>query len=92
MGQIQLTVALIMIGLFTVAIIAFAVNFAVDNEAAVKITDDAEMSTLYSSASGNVKDFGTDSESQYQSIIETTLEAGADSPQSVAPFAITFAI
>ena len=89
MGQIQLTMALIMIGLFTVAIIAFAVNFAIDNDAAVKITDDAEMSSLYSSTSGDVGDFGTDSESQYQSIIETTLEAGADSPQSVGAFSVT---
>lgn len=89
MGQIQLIVSLIMIGLFTFAVIAFATNFAVDNEAKLSVADDAEMSSLYTSTKGNLDSFSSDSESQYQSIIETTLEPGSDAPQSVGPFAIT---
>ena len=42
MGQISLTISLIMIGLFTIAIISFATNFAVDTDAAVSISDDPD--------------------------------------------------
>jgi hypothetical protein len=89
MAQVQLVVALIMIGLFTYGIVAFAMNFAVDNEAKLSVADDAEMSSLYTSTRTSLDGFSTDSESQYQSIIETTLEPGSDAPQSVGPFAIT---
>lgn len=89
MGQIQLTVALVLISLFTIAIIGFAINFAVDNDASVSVDDDVEISSIYSSSASGAGSFETDSENQYQSIVETTLEAGADSPQSVAPFSVT---
>jgi len=89
MGQIQLTIALVLIALFSIAIIGFAMHFAVDNHAAVSVSDDPEISGLYSSTSEDVGQFGTDSESQYQSIIETTLQSGADSPQSVGAFSVT---
>jgi len=89
MGQIQLIVSLIMIGLFTFAIVGFAMYFAVDNDASISVADDPEMSSLYTSTEQDVNDFSSDSESQYQSIIETTLEPGSDAPQSVGPFAVT---
>ena len=88
-GQIQLTVALVLIALFSVAIISFAINFAEDNNAAISISDDPEIMLLQSHSEGNASAFGGDSESQYQSIIETTIAPGSDSAQSVGPFAVT---
>lgn len=88
-GQIQLTIALIMITLFSIAIISYAVNFANDNNSVVDIRDDPEMSSLSTNAEGNLTGFNTASESQYQSIIETTIAPGSDSAQSVGPFAVT---
>lgn len=88
MGQIQLTVSLVMIGLFTIAIIGFGLNFANDNNAAVSIADDSEMSSLYSRTQGNVSAFEEDSESQYQSLIETTVGSEGTAP-STGPFAVT---
>ena len=89
MGQISFTISLIMIGLFTIAIISFAINFAVDNDAAVSISDDPELMELYSDSGGDLSDLREDAESTYTSILETTIEPGSESPQSSAPFAIT---
>lgn len=88
-GQIQLTISLVLIALFTVAIISFAANFANDNNAAIDINDDSDISSLKTNAQGNVSAFNTGSENQYQSIIETTIAPGSDSAQSVGPFAVT---
>ena len=88
-GQIQLTVALVLIGLFTIAIISFASNFATDNNAAIDVNDDQEISSLKTNAQGNISAFNTQSGDQYQSIIETTIAPGSDYAQSVGSFAVT---
>ena len=88
MGQIQFTTSLIMIGLFTIAIIGFATNFAIDNNSEVSVLDDPEFSTLNNSVSTNVGSFRGASESTYQSIIESSIEQ-ADTTPSGGQFAIT---
>ena len=88
MGQIQFTLSLIMIALFTVAIIGFAVNFASDNSAPISISDDPELIALQTNAEGNLSDFRGHSESTYQSIVESSIESGDTTP-SGGQFAIT---
>jgi hypothetical protein len=88
-GQIQLTVALVLIALFSIAIISFASNFAEDNNVAVDIREDPDLVTLNSNAKGNMSGFNSGAESQYQSIIETTISPGSDYAQSAGPFAVT---
>jgi len=89
MGQIQLTISLILIGLFTIAIIGFAINFAIDNSAPISLSDDPELSGLYTDSNQNLSDFNDKTGDQYSSIINTTINPGSDVPQSAAPFAIT---
>lgn len=89
MGQIQLTTALIMIGLFSLAIIGFAVNFAQDNNAAVDISDDPELTGLYTVNTVNLTDFSVDSQDTYASIVNASIEAGSQTTQSGGQFAIT---
>ena len=88
MGQIQYTTALIMIGLFAVAIIGFAVNFATDNDAPISISDDPELIALQTNTEGNLSNFRGGSESTYQSIVESSIETGDTTP-SGGQFAIT---
>ncbi len=88
MGQIQYTIALIMIGLFTVAIIGFAINFASDNNAAISIADDPELVRLQTTVEGNVSAFRSGAQSTYQSIVESSIEEGETTP-SGGQFAIT---
>lgn len=88
MGQIQYTVLLIMIGLFSVAIISFAVNFADDNNAPISISDDPEIMNLQTKVEGNLSSFRSGSQSTYQSIVESSIDDGETTP-SGGQFAIT---
>jgi hypothetical protein len=89
MGQIGTTLGLVMLALFAVAIIGFAINFGIDNNSAVKITDDSEISGLYSDTRGTLSTFREDSEKQSASIVETTIEPGSQITQSVGPYKVT---
>lgn len=89
MGTIQITIALVSIMLFTVAIIGFATNFASDNQAPIDISDDSEFSTLDTNAKSNATYFSDNSSSEYQSIIESTIPVGAQTIQTASPFAVT---
>ena len=89
MGIAKLSISLTMIALFTIAILGFAINFAADNDAAVDISDDSQLTSLYSNAQSNASGINDAAEDTYQSIIDTTVEPGSDIIQSAAPFAIT---
>ena len=89
MGQIQLTTSLIFIGLFVVAILGFAINFAEDNNAAISVSDDSELSSLYTETGENLSGFGDNSEDTYQSIIDTNIQSDTNVAQNVGSFAIT---
>ena len=89
MGLSQLSVSLLLIGLFSIAIIGFGVTFAIDNNSPISITNDTELVTINTQVEENVSNFGDDSEDTYSSILNTTIAPGSDVPQSAAPFAIT---
>ena len=89
MGQIKLTVSLVMIGLFSIAILGFAINFAQDNNSAIDLADDSEINSLYTQTKSNLSNFDSASEDTYESIIESTVEPGSMTVPSTAPFAIT---
>ena len=88
-SQITLTISLVTIALFSIAIISFCVGFANDNDAAINIADDPELFALNTETSSGISDFKDDSEGTYSSILETTIEPGSDVTQSTGPFAIT---
>ncbi len=88
MGQIQYTIALTSIALFTIAIIGFAVNFAIDNDAFHSLSDDPGLTNLKTDAEGNLSSFRGGSEDTYQSIVESSIEEGDTTP-SGGQFAIT---
>jgi len=89
MGLSQLTISIVMIALFSIAIIGFATQFAIDNDAAISITDDSQMDSMDSNIQGNASAFNTKGESTYSSIINSTISPGSEVFQSTAPFAIT---
>ena len=89
MGQIRLLLTLVLIGLFSIAVIGYAINFASDNNAPIDISDDAEFSALNTQLQGNMSNFGEAGEDTYSSIINTTIEPEGQVFQSSAPFSIT---
>ena len=88
-GQISTTVSIIMVILFSIALIGFCVGFAVDNNAVMSIADDDDIATFYTNTKSNAATFSTDSNDTYASIIKTTVEPGSDMIQSSAPFTLT---
>ena len=88
MGQIQYTISLVMIGLFSIALIGFATDFAEDNNTAVDLADDPELSSLDVNAQGNLTSFRGKSEDTYESIVQSSIEEGETTP-SGGQFAIT---
>lgn len=89
MGQIQFTIALVFIALFAVGVLGFALNFANDNDAAISLNNDPELSGLYTKSQNNLSTFRQDSESTYNSIVETSIEEGGQTTVSGGQFAIT---
>jgi len=88
-STITLTISLVMIVLFTIAIISFSVSFANDNDSVVYITQDPELSALDTQTTSGISTFKDEAEGTYTSIIDTTIEPGSDVAQSTGPFAIT---
>ena len=87
----NLTVALIMIGVFTIAIIGFAIGFANDNNAAVSVADDADLMDVNTNVKANLDQYQSDTEDTYSSIVDTTVEPGSDVLRSPGSFTITWA-
>ena len=86
MGQINFTISLIFIALFTVAILGFAIQFASDNGTTISIED--KLGSLRTNEESALSDFRGESEDTYQSIIESSIETG-DTTVSGGQFALT---
>ena len=88
-GQMQFIIALICIGLFTIAILSFSGGFADDNGSAININNDPEINTLSSQTTGNVSQFKTESESTTSSIINSTIAPGSTTTTGSGQYGIT---
>lgn len=73
MSQIQWTISLVLIGLFTIAIIDFATHFATDNNSVVDIADDPEISSLSTSTGAEVAGYNTKAGTTYSSIMNSSI-------------------
>jgi len=89
MGSIQLTTSIVMIILFSIAILGFATQFAVDNDAAISVADDPELSLMQTNLQSNGSSFTSESENTYSSIINSTISPGSDVIPSTAVFSLT---
>jgi hypothetical protein len=76
-------------GMFTLALIGFAMNFANDNNSAVDVSNDAQIVSLYSATAQNLSNLGSASETSTASIINSSIATGGTTTQSGSQFAIT---
>ena len=76
MGQLKLILAFVFIALFSISIIAFAVNFGNDNDAAVKLTDDPDMNVLKTDIITDLEGFQENTEDSYTSMLESSVTKG----------------
>jgi len=82
--------SLLMIILFTFAIIGFSVGFANDNSADVRIDADPNITSLYSQTGSAVGTFKNATDNTYKSIVDTTIETGSDVVKTPAAFTLTW--
>ena len=76
MGQLDFTISIVLIGLFTIAIIGFAINFAEDNNAPVDISDDSGLTSLKTNTEADVSSIEDSTEDTYTSLLESSVQEG----------------
>lgn len=91
-SQIQWTISWVMISLFTIAIITFAVLFASDNNSPITIADDPELSSLSTQTNTELVDLNTGFDSTAGSILNSSIPptSASGTLSTVGPFSITF--
>ena len=80
MGLKEYTISLIMIGLFSIAIIGFAIGFASDNNAPIDISNSNLATDLNTNIKTNLTNYASESESTYQSIVDSSIDEGETTP------------
>lgn len=88
MGLLQYSTAFVFIGLFSIAIITFATNFAIDNNAFVDIADDPDIVLFNINLKENISEFKGDSESTYKSIVDSSTDEGGFTTKTGGSFSI----
>jgi len=77
MGMETTIKSAIFIALFTIAITAFAVNFAIDNDSDIGLGDDSRFTDLSTNLQSNdLEDLKADSKSSQDILLKTSLSAG----------------
>jgi len=89
MGSIKFTISMIMIALFSIAIITFAINFASDNNAAITIDDDSSYSSLDSGMQSDVNEFYSGSSTAFDSFQSSTVQSQTESSEGGTQFKVT---
>lgn len=79
-----------MIILFTIAIIGYAIGFANDNDAEIRIDQNPDISSMNVFARANLSAYESKTEKTYASIANTTIETGSDVIKSPRVFTITW--
>lgn len=89
MGLLNTGSSILLIAIFSLAIITFAISFAQNNTTSISIADDSQMSGIYTNMSGSLQNTSSASQSQSTSLVNTTIQEGSDYPKSLGAFTIT---
>ncbi len=76
MGQLKFVLSMFMIGLFTIALIGFAINFAEDNDAVISLADDSDMVSLRTDTKSEMDTTSKSAESSFNSLVGSSVEQG----------------
>lgn len=82
-------VGFMMFGLFVIAITGFLIGFASDNNSAVNVADDSQITALYSGTANNISATVTSGETSTNSIVNSSVATGSQTTQTGSQFAIT---
>lgn len=86
MGLIKYLGALLLVGLFTFAVISMATNFANDNNANVDISDDSNLTAIKTNIETDIVNFKSDSQSSDESFSNSTVDSTGATFRTGGPF------
>lgn len=89
MGTIKLTVTLVMITVFTIALITFGINFGYDNSTNINLADDAGFNSTRSKLESNVRAFKANSSESYEAFQKSTLSTDSGETEAGSQFKVT---
>ena len=90
MGQIKLTTNIILTLLFSLAIIFFAMNFAIDNESDLSLADDDQFISIKNNLIDEASSFKTSTNSSSSDLMKSTIESGDETTRTGGQFKVTF--
>lgn len=90
MGEIKFITGLVMLGLFTIAIISYSVGFGLDNDSVININQDAQINAMNTSIDTSMNDFRRDTDNASLGFFSTSLNAGDDTTRSGGQFKLGF--
>ena len=88
MGQIKFTISLVLIALFSFALVSFAINFAVDNDANVSIDDESRYDSMRNNLESDVEVFYTESNLSVEAIGKTTISSQTEATEGGTAFKV----
>lgn len=88
MGQIKFISSITMITLFTIAILVFAINFGVDNNAGVMLANDSDYITIRDDIISNTSQFRDDLNSSSEAFTKSSLSATDETTTTGGQFKI----
>ena len=88
MGQIKFLSSIFMTTLFAVAVVAFVINFGIDNDATILLSNDSDYAGLQSDLVGDVQTFNVNANTSGDTIMSTTQESGDQSASSGGQFKV----
>ena len=89
MGEIKYITSLVMVVLFAIAIMTFAINFGTDNDAKILLTNDTQLTTVNTDLSGDVKTFQDNVQTSSDGFAESTASPGDDVSTSGEQFKVS---
>lgn len=90
MGHVKFISGILMTALFIIAIILFAFNFAVDNEAPVNLQNDTDYVNIKDELTQNLSQFTTDAASSSETLASSTLASGDTATATGGQFKVSF--
>ena len=82
MGQIKLIAGIMLFGLFSIAIVSYAIGFASDNDAAISLEDDSDMENLDTTLKSKFGDMSVNINSSSQSFAESDIDTGSETTKT----------
>ena len=88
MGEIKFVTSLVLISLFTIAILSYVINFGCDNNSEVRLTDDAEFNSSLNSIKSEVTTFKSQTNSSSKGFFESEIAEGSDTTKTGGAFKV----